>query len=123
MPNVSPRLAVGLLVLWGCSLVFIEYGVRIQALMPVPLVAEFEDCDIHTEPAPSAIVTIMQPGTTGRLLSTRPAGASATCYELVLKDGHRGWVPWHPQYLRDGGGYLRMSRWLPWSRERAAPRD
>jgi hypothetical protein len=112
LPRVPQKVAVGLFVLWGASLVFVDYGVRIQALMPVPLVRDFADCELNTLPADAAIVTVMQPGTTGKLLGTRPAGAAATCYQLLLKDGSLGWVPWHPQYLRDGGGYFHVSSWL-----------
>ncbi|MGB1699550.1 MAG: hypothetical protein ACPHRO_06345 [Nannocystaceae bacterium] len=112
LPRIPPRIAVGLLVLWGASLVFVDYGVRIQAIMPVPLVRDFADCQLDTRPAETAIVTVMQPGMTGKLMGTRPAGAAATCYDLLLKDGSRGWVPWHPQYLRDGGGYFHISSWL-----------
>lgn len=112
LPHVDPRVAIALLVAWGLSLVVVEYGVRIQAIMPVPLVSEFEDCDLRRQPPDDVVLVVLEPGTYTRLVSTRPAGAAATCYQLELADGRRGWAPWHPQYLQEGGGYLHMSPWL-----------
>ena len=96
LPHVDPRVAIALLVTWGLSLVVVEYGVRIQAIMPVPLVSEFEDCDLRRQPPDDVVLVVSQPDRPkgrGKKLVATPVKALAEMQGLPVRQ---------PRKLKDG---------------------
>ena len=98
---------MGALVLWAASLMLLDFGAKIQAVTPVPMVAELDDCDLDAVPPPEAIIHVMSPGETALIRNTRDASNSSRCYQVETAAGLRGWTPWHPDHMRGAGIYVR----------------
>lgn len=102
---------MGALVLWAACLVVFDFGAKIQATSPVPVVAALEDCDLERAPDPGVIVHVMSPGETALIRNTRDANLRSRCYEVETASGVRGWMPWHPDHMRGAGIYVRAGVW------------
>lgn len=108
LPRVRPELAVGLLLAWGISLLVLDYGAKLEATAPVPMVTHSELCNVKRTPMPDEIVHVLAAGETVLVRNTTEAGRPGACYQVETHDGQRGWLPWHPDYLRGAGVYVRV---------------
>lgn len=110
LPRIRPELAMGALLVWGGSLLLLDYGAKLQATTPVPVVEALEACDLEQAPPADAIVHVMAPGETVLVRNTKEAGRHGRCYQIETASGQRGWLPWHPDHLRSAGIYVRIGR-------------
>lgn len=108
LPRIRPELAMGVLMAWGVSLLVLDYGAKLEATAPVPMVTSPELCDLDRAPAPDDVVHVLAAGETVLVRNTREAGRPGACYEVETHAGQRGWLPWHPDYLRGAGVYVRV---------------
>ena len=105
-PRPTPQLALGVVILWALSLVLLDYGARLRAMVPIPVAHHPALCQLHKAPPPTAS-TVVPAGTLLLVRSTEPRG-EAVCVRVELPDGRSGYLPWHGKYLRGDGFYVRL---------------